>query len=257
MFDKLLSAEEWTFRPGSLLRRSLVCLLGVAITSLGATVALKGHAGVDPFTAMLQGVSYVTGLSFAWVVPLVNIVILAVVIPFDRKIFGLGTVLNFTLFGIFVTTFTEILDGIYTFTYTIPGMLAHLLIGLILFSFGLSLYIISDLGQGAADGIAPVLVRRFPRRSFRFFRIAQDFTVIVIALLLYRFDLSHGVIGVGTLIMVVGIGVIVNFFNRTVGVKIVGSDTAFASQTPSRDPDKTSQSSRAESMVETPTSNAA
>ena len=223
MRDTFFSAREWTLRPGSLLRRCLVCLLGVIITSMGITVALKGHAGVDPFTAMLQGVSYVTGLSFSWVVPLVNIALLAIIIPFDRKIFGLGTVLNFTLVGVLVTEFTKVLDSIYVFTYSVPGMLIHLAVGLLLFAFGLSLDITPDLGQGAADGIAAVLVRRFPQRSYRFFRIAQDFTVIIIALLLFRFDLSGGVIGVGTVVMVVGIGVVVDFFNRTVAGKLVGA----------------------------------
>ncbi|MDK7197928.1 hypothetical protein QP431_06890 [Actinotignum sanguinis] len=218
---------QWTLRPGSLLRRCLVCLIGVCVTALGTAITLKGHAGVDPFTAMLQGVSLVTGLSFAVVVPLVNIGILAFVIPFDRKIFGLGTVLNFTLFGVLVDGYTVGLDALYVFTYSIPGMLAHLAAGLLIFSFGLSLYITPDVGQGAADGIAPVLVRRFPQRSYRFFRILQDFTVILIALALYRGDLSTGVIGVGTVIMVVGIGVVVDFFNRTVSVKLVGSASAY------------------------------
>lgn len=65
MFETLRCAREWTLRPGSLLRRSLVCLIGVILTAIGITVALKGHAGVDPFTALLQGVSHVTGLSFS------------------------------------------------------------------------------------------------------------------------------------------------------------------------------------------------
>lgn len=230
MRDTFFSAREWTLRPGSLLRRCLVCLLGVIITSMGITVALKGHAGVDPFTAMLQGVSYVTGLSFSWVVPLVNIALLAIIIPFDRKIFGLGTVLNFTLVGVLVTSFTSTLDSIYVFTYSIPGMLAHLAIGLVIFALGLSLYITPDIGQGAADCIVPVLLRRFPSHSYRTFRVAQDFIVVLIALVLFRFDLSSGVIGIGTAIMALGIGVVVDFFNRTVAYRLVGTTASYTAR---------------------------
>lgn len=169
MFESLCCAREWTLRPGSLLRRSLVCLIGVILTAIGITVALKGHAGVDPFTALLQGVSHITGLSFSWVVPVVNIALIALIFPFDHKVLGLGTVLNFTLVGVLVTSFTSTLDSIYVFTYSIPGMLAHLAIGLVIFALGLSLYITPDIGQGAAPCIPlPRLMRsRFLLRILR------------------------------------------------------------------------------------------
>ncbi|MBS5748425.1 MULTISPECIES: YczE/YyaS/YitT family protein [Actinotignum] len=230
MFESLCCAREWTLRPGSLLRRSLVCLIGVILTAIGITVALKGHAGVDPFTALLQGVSHITGLSFSWVVPVVNIALIALIFPFDHKVLGLGTVLNFTLVGVLVTSFTSTLDSIYVFTYSIPGMLAHLAIGLVIFALGLSLYITPDIGQGAADCIVPVLLRRFPSHSYRTFRVAQDFIVVLIALVLFRFDLSSGVIGIGTAIMALGIGVVVDFFNRTVAYRLVGTTASYTAR---------------------------
>ena len=113
---RLTDKEQWTLRGGSLLRRVLVCVVGEVITSFGIAILLIGHAGVDPYTAFLQGVAHLSGLSFAAVVPIVNILLLVVVVPFDRTIFGLGTVLNFTMVGVLVDFFQAVYAEYFTFT---------------------------------------------------------------------------------------------------------------------------------------------
>ena len=93
----LTAKDQWTLSDNSLLRRILVCFLGEVITAVGIAICLEGKSGVDPFTAFLQGISHVSGISFSAIVPIVNIIMLILVLPFDRSIFGLGTVVNFTI----------------------------------------------------------------------------------------------------------------------------------------------------------------
>ena len=42
-----------------------MCFLGEVITAVGIAICLEGKSGVDPFTAFLQGISHVSGISFA------------------------------------------------------------------------------------------------------------------------------------------------------------------------------------------------
>ena len=98
----LTAPDQWTLSDNSLLRRILVCFLGEVITAVGIAICLEGKSGVDPFTAFLQGISHVSGISFSAIVPIVNIIMLILVLPFDRSIFGLGTVVNFTIVGVLV-----------------------------------------------------------------------------------------------------------------------------------------------------------
>ena len=216
MLELIRDPKQWTWRPNSPLRRIVLCFVGVMIVSLGTAICLHDKTGVDPFTALQQSVTEVTGLSLAVLSPIINLVMLILIIPFDRKIFGLGTLMNALLFGVFVTVFLDVLEGFYTFEYSLGGMLVHLVIGLTLYCLGLSIYISTDIGQGAADGLAPVLTRKFKNVSYRTFRIGQDVISALIALIILRFDLSLSSVGVGTLIMSLFIGVIVDFFNRTV-----------------------------------------
>lgn len=214
---------RWSLRGGYLLRRIIVCVVGEIVTSLGIDVLLIGHAGVDPYTSFLQGVAHFSGLSFGVIVPVVNILLLIVVVPFDKTVFGLGTVLNFTMVGVLVDYFQTIYEDHFTFTYTIPGMLVCLLVGMALFSLGVSMYITCDLGQGPYDGIAPAIDRQFPKISYHTFRVAQDVLAIMLALVLTGFDLSLGIVAIGTIIMGFFLGPIIGFCNTRISSRLVGA----------------------------------
>ena len=218
----LTAKDQWTLSDNSLLRRILVCFVGQVITACGIAICLEGKSGVDPFTAFLQGVSHVSGISFAAIVPIVNIIMLILVFPFDRTIFGLGTVINFTVVGVFVDYFRPIYRSVFHVEYSLGSMLLHLAIGLPLFCLGVSMYITCDLGQCPYDGIAPSLRRHFPRRSYRAYRMVQDIITILLALILIRFDLSLGIIALGTVIMGFFVGPIIGLFNKRVSNRMVG-----------------------------------
>ena len=95
------------------------------------------------------------------------------------------------------------------------------------------MYITCDLGQCPYDGIAPSLRRRFPRYSYRTYRVVQDIITILLALILIRFDLSLGIIALGTVIMGFFVGPIVGFFNMRVSNRLVGiSGDIFAASKP-------------------------
>jgi hypothetical protein avisC_01838 len=146
----------------------------------------------------------------------------------------LGTVVNFTIVGVLVDYFRPIHRSFFHVEYSVGSMLLHLAIGLPLFCLGVSMYITCDLGQCPYDGIAPSLRRHFPRCSYRAYRVVQDIITILLALILIRFDLSLGIIALGTIIMGFLIGPIVGFFNKRVSNRLVGiRGDIFAASEPS------------------------
>ena len=96
-----------------------------------------------------------------------------------------------------------------------------------LFSLGVSMYITCDLGQGPYDGIAPAIDRQFPKISYHTFRVAQDVLAIMLALVLTGFDLSLGIVAIGTIIMGFFLGPIIGFCIR-------GSQAVWSGRRPRR-----------------------
>lgn len=222
IFKKYMNKNQWTLGSNSMLRRIIVCISAEVITAMGIAILLEGKAGVDPYTAFLQGISHVTGIAFALVVPAVNIMMLIIVIPFDKSIFGLGTILNMTIVGVFTDIFRTLYRSFFSFQDGVGIMLVHLVIGLALFCLGVSMYITCNLGQCPYDGIAPALKRKFPRFSYHSYRIGQDIFTIVVALVIIKFQLSLGIVAIGTIIMGFFTGPIVGFFNKHVSNHLVG-----------------------------------
>ncbi len=251
VFSTVTDKNQWTLYSNSLLRRIIVCLLGVTIVSVGIAICLEGKAGVDPYTAFLQGISSVSGVSFSLVVPIVNILMLIVVLPFDKSIFGLGTILNFTLVGVLVDYFRELYRHFFVFNYSVGGMLIHLLIGVAFFCLGVSMYITANLGVCPYDGIAPALKRKLPKFGYRTYRIVQDLVTILLACVLIQFNFSLGIVGVGTIIQGFFIGFFVNFFNRTISNRLVGINGDIFDQESASESASRPQESRSDGGVTT------
>lgn len=215
LYDYLEKGENIMGKNGTI-RRMIVTVLGVIIVSIGLTICLEGKTGVDPYTALIQALSDITGISMTFAVPGVNIILIIIMLFVDRSTIGFGTLVNMFGVGFLIDTFSALYEKLFYFQPGIVTMLVHLAIGLVFFTLGVSLYITSDMGVCPYDGIAPALHKRFPAKSYRFIRVLQDIITMVIALLL------GGPVALGTIIMAFFIGFMINFWNDLVSKKIVG-----------------------------------
>ena len=89
-----------------------------------------------------------------------------------------------------------------------------MLIGMVICSFGLSLYQCSDLGVSPYDAASLILDKKLARIPYFWCRI---FTDGVCALICFA---AGGIVGVGTLVTAFGFGPFIAAFNRVVSPMI-------------------------------------
>ena len=197
-------------------KRILMSLIGVVIT--GASVGLFKLAafGIDPFQSFMAGLDQLIPIDFGTLYMIANAVLLLFALAFDRHYIGIATFINLFLLG-YITAFSyHMLQLAFPFP-SIAVRVASLVAGVLILTFGASLYITADLGVSTYDAIALIIVNTWHKGKFQYVRIATDFTCVLTGITL--FILGHGAlkdipafVGVGTIITAFFMGPLIEFF---------------------------------------------
>ncbi|WP_125607363.1 YczE/YyaS/YitT family protein [Lapidilactobacillus bayanensis] len=201
--------------PREILDRSLMSLVGVLIFALGASVLLASDLGMDPYSAMNLGVSQLIGWQLGPYQLLLNLFILILVFFVDKRLIGVGTIFNMALVGFGIQFFSGVLGENFVTPDSLPFKIGLALIGLLVFTFGLSMYIVADVGISPYDAITPMILKLTHSSKYRFVRIIQDVTAMVIAVLV------HGHFGLVTVIVAFGSGPFIIFWEQHVLTHII------------------------------------
>ena len=86
----------------------LIMLCAVTVMGMCVSLLVMCNMGTDPYSAMNYGISHMLGMSFGNYQLLSNLVLLLIVIIFDRKLIGTGTLGNMILVGYAADFFTWI-----------------------------------------------------------------------------------------------------------------------------------------------------
>lgn len=191
--------------------RTLMSFVGIAILSLGTAFLRGGRVGLDPFTATNTGLSQRFNLSLGVYQLLANAVIFIFILIMDRRKIGIGTLLNMVLVGFEVQWFIALYQRIFGQQTNIIIILSNLVIGLILFTLGASMYMGADLGVAPYDAIAPILSDRF-HTQYRTIRIAQDILFMIVAYF------AGGPVGIGTVIVAFFTGPLITYWDNHVSL---------------------------------------
>lgn len=190
-------------------RRIIAMLVSVIVMGLGISFFLLGDMGSDPFSTLNLGVASQLHLSFStWLITF-NIILLFIVVVFDRSMLGLGTIGNMLLVGLSADFFSPILADIFPPTEEL-SIIVRLLLTLIGVTFqvvGCSFYVTSGLGMAPYDALSYLVPER-TKIPFRWWRIALDVTCVVIGFL------CGSTVGIGTLIMAFGTGPLLPLCNQ-------------------------------------------
>ncbi|MGM0124218.1 hypothetical protein IGI37_001592 [Enterococcus sp. AZ194] len=199
--------------------RSFYALLGVFILGFGAALLRISQVGMDPFTAANIGVGDKLGLSLGVYQLTLNAIILVLVFLFGRKYIGIGTVINMVLTGFFIDFFTWLLTNYLQITLTLTTQIFLLAFGVLIFTFGASLYMSAKLGNAPYDAIAPIIVDHF-NFSYRVVRIIQDVLFLLLAFLF------GGPVGVATIINAFFTGPLITFWDAKVSQPLITKSTS-------------------------------
>jgi len=184
------------------IKRITRLIVGLFLFSLGSFLTIQANIGLAPWEAFSMGGAYLTHLSYGNIVVITGLIIIVIDLALKEKI-GLGTILNAILIGKFVDLI-QYTDSIPQMT-TIELGLVMLLAGQVIICIGSYFYIGASLGCGPRDALMVALGKRLPYVPIGAIRGLLEGTVLIIGWLL------GAKVGLGTVISVLGIGVILQF----------------------------------------------
>lgn len=189
-----LSLNSMSLRKNIL--RYMALFFGLFIIGNGIVFTIHADLGVNPWDVLHIGISYQTGISIGRIIQGVGLLLVTVSYFFKVKIY-IGTVLNMIFLGLFV-------DLVIGWGYVPqPDLLWQRILlyfaGVIIFGFGVAVYISANLGAGPRDSLMLALTKA---SAFRVGTI-RTFMEITAAGVGY---LLGGPLGVGTVIFAITIG---------------------------------------------------
>lgn len=199
-------------------RRLFMSLIGVVVGAISVAIFKIAALGVDPFQTFVAGMDALIPIPFGTLYMIINIVLLAFSLIFDRHRIGLATFINLFLLG-YITQFTyEALQKV----IVNPSMIVRiicLLVGIVIICFASSLYMTADMGVSTYDAVALVISETWKKGKFKYVRIMTDISCVVIGCVLYlmaggAWKSIPTIAGVGTIVTAFFMGPLIEVFNE-------------------------------------------
>lgn len=186
------------------LLRLLHLNVGLVVYGLAIALMVRGSAvGLGPWDVFHQGLSLITPLSFGQGMILAGLVVMLFAALVAKVKIGIGTVLNMLLIGVWTDAFLKLLPAPQGLAASLPYFGA----GLLVLGVATGLYLTAGLGAGPRDGFV-IGLARMTRLSVRAAR------TLVEVLVLTSGWLMGGSVGVGTLVIALAVGPLMQFSMR-------------------------------------------
>ena len=186
-------------------KRVIMCVAGVLLSGVAAGTFGFTAFGMDPFQVLAHGTWTLTPLSFGTFYVVLNGLLLLFMVIFNRRMIGLGTIINLFILG-YVVEYTELLLGRLFPSPSVVLRAVLMILALVLASFAASLYFVADMGVSAYDWIALTLSDR-KGWPFRVVRVSTDLICVVIG------GLLGAAVGIGTVLTAFCRGPVIQCFN--------------------------------------------
>lgn len=187
--------------------RLIIMVLGNVFLGMGISIFKLSGLGNDPFSGMVMALADSSGIVYANFLILLNLVLFVIQCIWGRKLIGAGTFVNAIFLGYIATFFYNIWIDLLGEPQMFWQRVVTVAIGVVVCSFGISLYQTSQVGVAPYDSLSLIMNKRFPKISYFWHRM---FTDALCALVCF---LAGGIIGLGTLATVFGLGPIIQFFD--------------------------------------------
>ena len=199
-------------------KRFLVMIVGNVFLGMGISIFKFSGMGNDPFSGMVMALADCVKMEYANLLVIVNFGIFLVQLLFGREMIGVGTIVNAFLLGYVVTFFYNIQLALFPMPEGLATRVAVVLIGVVVASFGVSLYQTPNVGAAPYDSLSLMASKRFPKVPYFWFRMATDGFCALACFL------AGGIVGFGTLVTAFGFGPVIAFFNVHFTRKLFGKE---------------------------------
>ena len=200
-------------------KKIIMCFAAVFGMGFFLSFLMLCDLGTDPCSFMNKSVSSRIGMSFGNWQLIINAAMLLIVIIWDRKHLGFGTIFNMVLIGYYVDFF-EWLWGraIPSEVFTAPASRWTVFVtALLFFMISAAVYINCDMGVAPYDALPKIITEKvslkFPRFPKMLIRMAWDFSAILIG------TLAGGVPIVGIILMALFLGPAISLVGKVINRK--------------------------------------
>lgn len=185
----------------------IVMCIGNIILGLGIAIFKFSGLGNDPFSGMVMALSDRAGIEYAVFLIMINTIVFIVEFILGRKLIGLGTFVNALLLGYVVTFFYNLIVSAAGEPDQLLQRILIVCIGVIVTSFGVSMYQLPKQGVAPYDSMSLIMTERLKKIPYFWNRVVTD---AFCALMCW---LAGGIVGLGTLVSAFGLGPFVQFFD--------------------------------------------
>lgn len=199
----------------AVLWRVFCMLIAVIIMGVALSLLIVADMGTDPFSTMNRGLAMVLPISFGTCQLITNVILIILMLLFQRKQIGIGTVANMTLVAYIADYLVGVWRGIPAIG-KVPGLeirIVMLIVGLVFFVLTAAVYMTADLGTAPYDALSFLLTDKLPF-SFRWIRMAVDTCAVCIG---WACGNKPGIM---TVLMVLSLGPVVAWFAENVAGKL-------------------------------------
>ena len=189
------------------IKRFAMLIFGLMIASYGVTMTVQSNLGISPWDVFAQGMAFklteITGKEFfiGQLTRLIGWVVLIATIVLKEKI-GFGTIIDIVIVGHFIDFYMS--SGLVPSFESLLPRVVLLMVGFVVWSFGMSLYLVAELGAGPRDSLMAALSKRNISVA-----IAKNSIEAVVFVIGWIFG---GTVGVGTVIAVFIMGYLLKFW---------------------------------------------
>lgn len=198
-------------------KRIVMTIVGNIFIGLGIGIFRYAAMGNDPYTAMNLSLSFCVGMSYPVFQILFNLGAFVIQLIWGRELIGIGTVVNAFFLGYIVEFFFNLLQLLPMGELVLWQSVIVVCIGVVICSFGLSLYQTSDVGVAPYDALSLITQKKLPKIPYFWHRMFDD----ALAALISFVSTGFTNIGLGSLVSAFGLGPFIHFFNKHFSEKLL------------------------------------
>jgi uncharacterized membrane protein YczE len=166
---------------------------------------------------MNLSLSACVGLSYPVFQILFNLVAFVIQLIWGRELIGIGTVVNAFFLGYIVDFFFRLLLLLPIAPLVFWQSVIVVFIGVVICSFGLSLYQTSDVGVAPYDALSLITQKKLKKIPYFWHRMFDDALAALISFVATGFTN----IGLGSIVSAFGLGPFIQFFNKHFSEKLL------------------------------------
>lgn len=163
----------------------LLMCVGNLFLGLGVALLRLADFGTDPYSCMNIGMSGQLGLTYGTIQLIMNIILFVPAIIVVPKTFGIGAFINMIGVG-YIADFFMWFWSLFGITVEVLGeqlilRIIIVLVGILVFSFGIGLYMACDMGVSPYDAVGLVLEKLSKGKlAFRWMRVTADVICMIV-----------------------------------------------------------------------------